>query len=200
MLLYRFWQWKFGLLFRRRVVRVEGLRHLPQNRSFLIAANHIDFLDGILVSVALYPPLRRKIVFPSRTSRYRLFGNPTIRIQPDDRAASLDAAAETLQKGNAVCFFIEGERNPTDVLLPPKTGVARLALRSGAPIVPVGLRGPSFGTFLGSLLHTRGVEVHVGEPIAVQKDAGESPEKVQKLLREVAEAVARLAGKEYQDV
>lgn len=196
MFLYRFWQWKLGWLLRRRA-RVAGLEFLPTRSGFLIAANHIDFLDGALLSAVLWPQIHRRIIFLSRTANYWLFGSPTIPVSNGNRAEALTRARRVLDQGEAVFFFIEGERNPTDVLLRPKTGVARLALQSGAPIVPIGLRGPSHGSFLASLFKTRGVEVWIGEPIAVQKDPREVPERVQMLTREVAEAVARLSGKSF---
>lgn len=195
MLLYRFWQWKLGWFLGHRT-RVVGLERLPP-APFLIAANHLDFLDGILLSIALFPSVRRKIVFLSRTANYWFFGSPTIPLRGDERADALARARRILDAGEVVFFFIEGERNPTNVLSSPKTGVARLALQTGVPIVPIGLRGPSHSGFLASLLKAR-LEIQIGEPIAVQKDPRESPERVQELTHEVAEAVARLAGKGLQ--
>ena len=126
---------------------VIGMEHMPTSGPALLAANHISVLD----SVFMIPTLARRITYIGKAEyldswKTRVFFRglgaiPVDRSGGDAAAAALDAAAEVLEKGGLFGIFPEGTRTRDGFLHKGKTGVARLAMRTGAPIVPVGLRG-----------------------------------------------------------
>lgn len=188
---------------RRRIAAVEGIEHLPTDRSFIIAANHIDFLDGFYLTAALARRCHRRIRFLSETGNYWWTGGATIPVNPEDKAASIARAVATLAVGDPVCFFVEGKRNPSSTLLAPKTGLARLSAATGAPVVPVGITGPSGKTFLESirlLLSGRpGISVRIGQALTgvglVQQDSTDAG--LRATMDRVMVALAPLCGKQY---
>ena len=126
---------------------IEGLDHLPRLGPAIIAANHLSEFDSALLIGAL----PRRITFLGKaeylddwTTRW-LF--PALGMIPLDRSGgrgaqdALDAATSRLDRGELLGVYPEGTRSRDGFLHRGKTGAARLALRTGAPIVPVGLVG-----------------------------------------------------------
>ena len=120
----------------------------------------------------------------------------------DTRAAAsvIDIGVDVLQAGRALGIFPEGTRSPDGRLYKFRTGVARLALRSGAPVVPVGLVGTRDVQPPGERKwHRAHVAVHFGAPLHFGDRAGE--ERSSRVLREVTDtirtAVQELSGQEY---
>lgn len=180
--------------FRNRLT-VEGAEQLPAG-PFLVAANHIDFLDGFVLTAAFWKTKRHPLHFITKTSNYG-WTTLTIRIDPDNPATVLDRALARLQQGQNICIFIEGLRNQTGVLLPGKTGTARLAIAARVPIVPVGLTGiPPQRLFGASLLqmlrgHVRPT-VRIGQPVLSEA----SPPDPRALTDEVMRQIGRLCNKQ----
>lgn len=124
-----------------------GMENIPTSGPALLAANHISVLD----SVFMIPTLRRRITYIGKAEyldswKTRVFFRglgaiPVDRSGGDAAAAALDAAAKVLEEGGLFGIFPEGTRTRDGYLHRGKTGVARLAIRTGAPVVPVGLRG-----------------------------------------------------------
>ncbi len=122
----------------------------------------------------------------------------------DTRAAAsvIDIGVDILAQGRALGIFPEGTRSPDGDLYKFRTGVARLALRSGAPVVPVGLIGTREVQPPGDRMwHRAKVGVHFGPPMSFGDRAGE--ERSSKVLREVTDTVRRavegLSGQRYVD-
>lgn len=192
-----------GSLLRRYAAQVNGLARLPLHTPFIIAANHIDFLDGFYLAYTLSDKVYRKVFFLSKTNNYFLF-RTTIKVEPKEPNASLNAAINILRGGNCVCIFPEGQRNGTDVIGKGKTGVARLAMHTRLPLVPVGLQGPSASSFGGSILQLlRGKDqltISIGEPITYweyyRQEA--TPEIINKVTDHIMQSIAALAHKRYQ--
>ncbi|GAB3017493.1 hypothetical protein GCM10011376_02170 [Nocardioides flavus (ex Wang et al. 2016)] len=169
-------------------------RSLPQQRlpdgPVIVVANHTSFADGILLALvgrrlgrslrlmATGGVFRSGLVGPF----VRRLGFIPVQRGTSAAAASLDAAATALEAGEAVGLFPEG-RITRDARHWPeraKTGAVRLALRTGAPVVPValvgaqhvvGTRGIAARLLRNTLLRPR-VVVAVGEPIDVRRLAG----------------------------
>ena len=128
-------------------VHTPGIENLPAAGPVILAANHISFLD----SAFLMFRLPRQITFVGKAEYLdswktkHLF--PAIGMIPVDRSsgssaqAALNAAAEVLERGGVFGIFPEGTRSRSGDLHKGHTGLARLALRTGAPIVPVGIIG-----------------------------------------------------------
>ncbi len=203
MIRYRFWSRVLNELIRKRLKHVTGLANVPAG-PFILAANHIDWLDGLLLISSLFDKLgRRRLYFVSRTSNWWLFGNPTVQIDPNNPAETLSRTRRLASQGHAVCFFVEGARNATATLSKGKTGCARLALMTGLPVMPVGLIGQSYSTFERSLLRlpetVNALRISFGKP--VRWPAVKPNQLTGRLLdsrtRVIMKAVSRLCGKPY---
>ncbi len=185
-------------LARTRLKPVEGTERLP-SPPYIIAANHVDFLDGFLVAAAFVGARHPAPYFISKTNNYG-WTRATIQVNPDDPTAVLDRALDRLRRGQTMCLFVEGSRNHTPTLLPGKTGAVRLALAAGVPIVPIGIQGPLPSTyFLGSLWHLlwrpKSVTVRIGEPMRLPDLANPSHEDRRRLTDELMRRIAPLCGK-----
>jgi len=132
--------------------RVTGLEHVPRSGAMILASNHLSFIDSTMIPVVV----PRKVVFLAKSDYFTGTGIKGALIRawfeglgmlPVDREdsmaaiTSLDTALEVLGRGEAFGIYPEGTRSRDGRLYRGRTGVAHLALSSGAPIVPVGLRG-----------------------------------------------------------
>jgi 1-acyl-sn-glycerol-3-phosphate acyltransferase len=144
---------------------VEGDEHLPLHGPVIVVANHISEYDSVVVGLALDGLGRR----PRFLGKKELFDKPVlgsmlrnIKQIPVDRAgdrnATLPMALERLDEGEAVVLFPEGTISTSFVPAEPKHGAARLALASGAPVIPVGTWG---GQRVGNPAHPVGREDRV---------------------------------------
>src|SRR5256712_6392301 len=128
-------------------LRVEGLEHLPASGPYLIGANHHTYLDGIVLGVAAPEPISFLVMprvwraTPLHPMFHRHIGSIPIDLERADVGA-LRRALYMLQSGKVVGIFPEGPFSVRGRLEPGLPGVALLALRSGAPVVPAGIRGP----------------------------------------------------------
>ena len=128
-------------------IRTRGRENVPRRGGAIIAANHISFLDSVFLMTVLH----RRITFVGKAeylddwkTRY-LFPNvgmiPIDRSGGDAARAALDAAADVLGRGELFGIFPEGTRSRSGKLYRGRTGVARLALDCGVPIIPAGIVG-----------------------------------------------------------
>ena len=123
---------------------VEGVEHVPREGAFLLAANHKSYLDPLLVGACL--PREMRYFAKKELFRVPLLG-PLVRIYgsiPVDRDAfdrkGLSLALEILARGQGLLVFPEGTRIRRPGLAEPREGIGLLALRTGAPVVPVHVR------------------------------------------------------------
>lgn len=183
--------------------RVEGLEHIPEHGSFLIAANHIDFLDGFFITAAISKRRTTVIQFLSVTNNYWWTGGATITIPKKEKAQSLDRALHALEQGVIVAIFPEGHRNATGVLDHGKTGIARLALWSGVPVLPIGLVGPSGNSMWQSVQQTffqkKRTTIQIGPPLYFRKNGNRqlSEQELGATTATIMTAIARLCQKTY---
>lgn len=129
-------------------VRVEGaIDEIPSEGPVILAANHISNADAVILGAWLTKRLGRRIHWLGKKEMFDwpilgwVFRNGGV--HPVDRGgADVDAfrtAERVLDEGHVLMIFPEGTRSPTGELQKPKDGLAMLALRSGAPIVPIGI-------------------------------------------------------------
>jgi 1-acyl-sn-glycerol-3-phosphate acyltransferase len=125
---------------------IEGLELLPASGPYLIAANHHNYLDGIVLGVAAPEPISFLVMprvwraTPLHPMLHRHIGSIPIDLGRADVSA-LRRALQTLEAGKVVGIFPEGPFSVRGRLEPGLPGVALLALRSGVPVVPAGIRG-----------------------------------------------------------
>ncbi len=137
-------------LFKGMFASVGGGEHLPAKGPYLLAANHIDYLDGFYIAMALHEINGHEVYFLTKSSNY-WWTRAALPIDPNRRSESVDDAVQYLKEGKIICNFIEGTRNTMLHLLRGRTGTARLALMTGVPVIPVGLSGPTGRNFVQSL-------------------------------------------------
>jgi 1-acyl-sn-glycerol-3-phosphate acyltransferase len=166
-----------GRVFGRAVsrVRLEGaFDEIPREGPVILAANHSSNLDAIVIGSWIIPKLGRRIHW---LGKKELFAWPIVGwtaanggVHPVDRdAADVDAfrlAKRILDEGHILFVFPEGTRSPDGSLQEARDGVAVLAMRTGAPIVPIGIAGSSRVWPRGRTFPRPGghVTVRVGRP------------------------------------
>ena len=184
-------------------VDVSGLEHVSLTGALIVAGNHTGFLDGPLVTAWTPRPIRtltKVEIFSGLPGRVLVrLGQISLDRDIPDRNA-LHAACEELTAGGACGVFPEGTRGDGE-LLEIKDGIGYLAVRSGAPIVPVAVIGTQQAMPKGAKLPRRGHPVHVafgpaftpdlsGDPYA-RRTSARVAEEVRGRLREHLEAVRR---------
>jgi 1-acyl-sn-glycerol-3-phosphate acyltransferase len=145
-----------------------GREHIPTGGALIIASNHRSFMDPFVIGMML----RRPTYFVAKTE---LFRNPVIawllsslgafpvERGHGDRDAMITARA-ILERGNVVVIFPEGTRTRPGTLGAPKRGVGRLALETGAPVVPVALIGTE-AIRRGWRIRPHKVRIRAGRPL-----------------------------------
>jgi 1-acyl-sn-glycerol-3-phosphate acyltransferase len=128
-------------------VNVEGREHIPAEGPALVAANHQSFCDSFFLPLALH----RRLTYVAKAEYFddwrtawffRASGQiPMRRSGGDASQRALDTATQVLDSGGLLGIYPEGTRAPDLRLHKGHTGVARLSLRCGVPIIPVGLVG-----------------------------------------------------------
>lgn len=192
-MLYRLAKGLFWLLFALGYRwDVRGRENVPARGPLLVIANHFSWLDPPLVGTVLPRKVNfmaKRELFHSRLAAWvlrRLGAFPVRRGQPDRWA--LRHALSLLNQGQVVGLFPEGTRS-RGPLRPFEPGAALLAVKSGAPVLPVAIAGPYR---LG-----RRVRVHIGRPFRVDRGGGEgSIEAVADRMREAITALLQEPARE----
>lgn len=194
------------LVFRPRVF---GGRNIPKTGPVILAANHRSFIDSVVLTL-LAP---RMVVFLAKSAYFTGRGLKGamqrsffhwIGAVPIDRHAgrtaqsSLDAGLELLRDGKAFAIYPEGTRSLDGRLYRGRTGVAWLAMTSGAPVVPVGLVGTAELQPVGSnRIHRARVTVRFGEPIDCSEFGAADSGRARRLATDAIMAeIAKLSGQE----
>jgi 1-acyl-sn-glycerol-3-phosphate acyltransferase len=201
------------LLFRPTI---EGRHHVPRTGAVIIASNHLSFIDSMVIPLVAPRPvvfLAKADYFTGRGVKgwlIRAFFTATEAVpveRADHRAAqeSLDLALEVLRSGRAFGIYPEGTRSRDGRLYRGRTGVAHLALTSGAPVVPVALIGTDRLQPVGRKLpRLHRITVRFGAPLYFSSVPGEAPASTAARARRAATddimaAIAALSGQELAD-
>jgi len=174
-------------------VSVEGLQHVPASGALILATNHISNGDPPFVSGWLTPALGRPVHWMAKAEALewplagwflRQNGCFGIRRGAADTEAFRLARA-VLEDGRVLGTFPEGTRSATGALQQAKDGVTLLALRSGAPILPIGVAGTDRFWPRGAKLWRFGgsISMRVGEPFVLER--GIAPDGTREPLADV---------------
>jgi 1-acyl-sn-glycerol-3-phosphate acyltransferase len=190
-------------------VRVEGRERVPTKGPVILAANHRSFLDSIFLPLVL----RRRVTFVAKAEYFddkktawffRAVGQIPIRREGGSAAeGALAAATDVLESGGVFGIYPEGTRTRDGYLHRGHTGVARLALATGAPVIPVGMVGTDECQPTDKKLPRvfRTVHIRFGEPLPVEHYADREHDRL--VLRQVTDElmyeIRELSGYEYVD-
>lgn len=187
---------------------VHGREHIPRSGAVIFAVNHISALDSYLVPLVSSRPvsfLAKEEYFTrdGLTGRLLRVGMAAIDAVPVPRGAhraaqqSLDAALAVLRDGRAFGIHPEGTRSRDGRLYRGRTGVAWLALASGAPVVPVGVIGTDRIQPIGAVLPRPGkAVVRFGAPLRFTAGPGTAARARRQATDDIMDAVAALSGQE----
>ncbi len=193
---------------------VVGVEHVPTTGGALLASNHLSFSDSIFLPLLL----DRRVTFLAKADYFTgkglkgrltaLFFKLTDQL-PVDRSggrageAALAAAESVLGAGDLLGIYPEGTRSPDGRLYRGKTGVARMALESGVPVIPVVMvdtdKAQPIGRKIPSI--TR-VGVRIGQPLDFSRYAGMQNDRfvLRSITDEIMYAIMELSGQEYVDM
>lgn len=193
---------------------MEGAEHLPATGPVIIAGNHLTVVDSFfLVLVA-----KRRVTFIAKSEYFSGGGLKGALIRwfyssagqvPVDRSgggagdSALDAARKILADNGIWAIYPEGTRSPDGRLYKGKTGMARVALETGAPVVPVVMFGTEKFNPVGTRMwRPAKIVVKFGEPIDFSRyhEHASSRAVVRSATDEVMYALMELSGQEYVDI
>lgn len=197
---------------------IEGIEHIPAEGSAIIASTHQAVMDSFFFP-ALSP---RNITFPAKSEYFTapgLIGRlqkwfftsigqiPVERGAANAGDATLAAARTVLDRGDILGIYPEGTRSPDGRIYKGRTGMARIALATDAPIVPLAMIGSRDANPIGTWIpRPRKVRMKVGEPIdgrAYVESLGIDPdsrEAARPLTDHVMAVLTELSGQPYVDM
>ena len=165
-------------------MHISGAEHLPASGAAIVAPNHKSFFDSFFIALATKRHLRfmgKAELFEGWWARLlvRLGAFPVRRGEAD--AEALETARTILRQGGLLALFPEGTRiRDPQTLGSPRRGAGRLALESGATMVPAAITGTD-RLWLGPVPKPKRVQVAFGEPISVSELAA-TPEAAGELV------------------
>jgi 1-acyl-sn-glycerol-3-phosphate acyltransferase len=155
-----------------------GRRNIPRKGPVILAANHRSFLDPFLIGCCLRRPVyfvAKQELFNKRWQAWilnRLGAFPIKRGEADQE--SMETARLVLERGGALVIFPEGTRHRQGPLARPKRGAGRLALETGAPVVPIAILG-SERARRGWRIRPVWVRIRCGRPLTFPRVERPSP-------------------------
>jgi 1-acyl-sn-glycerol-3-phosphate acyltransferase len=213
-----YWLLKYLLLgpWLRLIFRpdVEGREHLPKSGAAIIASNHLSFSDSIFMPLMV----RRKVTFVAKAEYFTGTGLKGFLTKmffvgagaiPVDRSGgraaqgAIDTGLRILRDGRLFAIYPEGTRSPDGRLHRGKTGVARLALQSGAPVIPVAMLNADEIQPIGKLLpKIMRVRMRFGAPMEFSRYAGQADDRYveRAVTDEIMYELMTLSGREYVDI
>jgi 1-acyl-sn-glycerol-3-phosphate acyltransferase len=193
---------------------VRGLAHVPGDGPVILACNHLSFSDSIFTPLMV----DRRVTFVAKAEYFtgkgikgwfmRQFFLSTGTI-PVDRSggkaaqAALDTLLRVLREGGIAGIYPEGTRSPDGRLYRGKTGVARLALESGAKVVPVALLNTDEIQPTGKLIpKIKRVRMRFGAPLDFSRYAHARGDRFveRAIADEIMYELMALSGREYVDI
>ncbi|MGH3520408.1 MAG: lysophospholipid acyltransferase family protein [Haloechinothrix sp.] len=192
---------------------VDGAHRVPMTGPLIIAANHLSAVDTAVIPIVTPRPvafLSKAEYFEGNGIKGRLMASflSALGYIPVDRGnahaalGALDSATKVLESGGAFGIYPEGTRSRDGRLHRGRTGVAQLALTTGAPVVPVALFGTEKLLPVGKLIpRLHRITVRFGEPLEFSRYAGldASPAVRRAVTDEIMYAILELSGQEYVD-
>ncbi|MEV0264137.1 lysophospholipid acyltransferase family protein [Streptomyces sp. NPDC050617] len=194
--------------------RVEGLGNIPASGPVILAGNHVTFIDSLFMSLVVKRPvyfIGKDEYVTGKGIKGRLMAwfftasgmIPVARDGGRGGVAALMTGRRVLEDGKAFGIYPEGTRSPDGRLYRGRTGVARLTLMTGAPVVPFGMIGTDKVQPGGKgRLRISPVTVRFGEALDFSRYEGMDRDRyvLRAVTDEIMSDVMHLSGQEYVDV
>lgn len=214
------WYWLFKYILMGPLLavigrpRTEGLEYIPASGPMILASNHLAVMDSFFLPLVV----KRRITFLAKSEYftgtgikgrflawfYTAVGQvPIDRTDADSAQAALNTAARILGEGKLLGMYPEGTRSPDGRLYKGKTGLARLALETGVPVIPVAMIGTNVVNPPGTKgLRFGRVTVKFGRPMDFGRFEGLAGNRFieRAVIDEVMYELMRLSGQEYVDL
>lgn len=215
-MLYWFLKWIALGPFLRIIFRPhsQGLENVPAEGPAILACNHLSYADWLFMPLTL----PRRVTFVAKAEYFTTPGVkgffqkmffagvgqvPIDRASGSAAAGAMVSAAKILERGELFGIFPEGTRSHDGKLYRGKTGVARLALTTGVPVIPVAVVGTDVvappGKTFGSFTRPH---VRFGKPLDFSRYAGMENDRyiLRSITDEIMYEIMRLSGQEYVDM
>ena len=214
------WYWLLKYIFMGPLLtlmsrpKTEGLDNIPDSGPAILASNHLAVVDSFVKPLVV----KRRITFLAKAEYFTGTGLkgwftrwfytaagqvPIDRSSADAAQGALDTAKRLLDEGKLLGMYPEGTRSPDGRLYKGKTGLARLALETGALVIPVALVGTNDVNPPGTKMWRFGkVIVRVGKPLDFARFEGLAGNRFieRAVIDEVMYDLMRLSGQEYVDL
>ena len=194
--------------------QVQGDEHIPKRGGAILASNHLAVADSFFLPLMI----RRRLTFLAKREYFttpglrgwlkRQFFSAAGQV-PIDRSsgsaaqAALDTGVRLLTAGKLLGIYPEGTRSPDGRLYKGKTGVARMALEAGVPVIPVVMVGTDKVSPAGTKMwRPHPVEIRFGEPLDFSRYAGMAGDRFveRSMVDEIMYSLMDLSGQEYVDI
>lgn len=188
-------------------IKVEGIENVPASGPVILASNHLSFSDSVFLPIML----KRRVTFVAKAEYFeqrktawlfKAMGQiPVVRGGGPASARALESAMGVLHDGGVFGIYPEGTRSPDGRLYKGRTGVARLALDSGAPVIAVAMIGTREAQPIGQLKPNffSPITIRFSKPVnvgryAAKKDDALSPRR---LTDDIMYELCQLSGQVY---
>ena len=191
-------------------VEVTGRQNLPRRGPVILAPNHTSFCDSFFLPLVV----SRRVTFVAKAEYFdswktawffRSAGQIPMRREGGSASErALAAARDVLESGGVLGVYPEGTRSPDGRLYRGHTGVARLALQCGAPVIPVGITGTTDVQPVGSNMMRpfKRVGIKFGAPLDLKMlnaDHAVDPMALRRVADDLMFEIRQLTGQEYVD-
>lgn len=194
--------------------KITGKKHLPKQGAAILASNHMSFSDSIFLPLAV----PRRITFLAKSEYFTGRGIKGWLMKkffegagqvPIDRSggraseAAVNTAIGILKSGELLGIYPEGTRSPDGKLYRGRTGMARIAIEAGVPVIPVAMIGTYDIQPIGQVFpRIKRVGIAFGEPIDMSQYAGRQrdPAALREATNLVMDSLKKLGGQEYVDI
>ena len=190
-------------------VRVVGRNDVPRHGPVILAPNHTSFCDSFFLPLVL----RRRVTFVAKAEYFdswktawffRAAGQIPMRREGGSASErALAAARDVLNRGGVLGIYPEGTRSPDGRLYRGHTGVARLALQCGVPVIPVGIKGTTDVQPVGSNMMRpfKRVSIQFGAPLDLSLigDDPDDPLVLRRVTDQLLFEIRELTDQEYVD-
>ncbi len=195
--------------------KVNGLDNVPKDKPFIIAANHTSYYDVLLLPILMVPHTNKKIhafvnssywkpfltrIFLDYWEQIPVFFKKEKNSEGKNQIA-FKKALNYLKNGELIMIFPEGTRSTDGKLKKAYTGVARLALQSKVPVLPVGIINSHKVLPKGRILpRFAKCDVKIGKPLVFEKHYNKNikDKLLRAITRDVMKQTAKLIGQKYK--